>query len=84
MAASTIEAKCMSARNAVKEVLWFRKLGLYVWLDLETVQIYYDNQRTIRLLKHPIASLRSKHTDMVHQFALERGTQGGRVRILQV
>jgi hypothetical protein len=71
-AASTVEAEYLSAVQAVKEALWFRKLGGDLGLDLGTVQIYCDNQGAIRLLKHPIASQRSKHIDVIHHFARER------------
>ena len=47
----------MSAGNAVKEALWFRKLGGDFGLDLGTVLIHCDNQGAIQLLKYP--SLRS-------------------------
>ena len=72
VAASTVEAEYLSAAQAVKEALWFRKLGGDLELDLGTVQIYCDNQGAIRLLKHPIASQRSKHIDVIHHFARER------------
>jgi hypothetical protein len=72
VAASTVEAEYLSAAQAVKDALWFRKLGGDLGLDLGTVQIYCDNQGAIRLLKHPIALQRSKHIDVIHHFARER------------
>ncbi|GAQ93355.1 hypothetical protein KFL_014650010, partial [Klebsormidium nitens] len=48
VAASTIEAEYMSAAQAVKEALWFRKLGGDLELDFGTVLIYGDNQGAIR------------------------------------
>ncbi len=72
VAVSTIEAEYLSAGQAVKEALWFRKLGADLGLDLGHVQIYCDNQGAIQLLKHPIASQRSKHIDVIHHFARER------------
>ena len=72
VAASTVEAEYLSAAQAVKEALWFRKLGGDLGLNLGTVHIYCDNQEAIRLLKHPIASQRSKHIDVIHHFARER------------
>ncbi|GAQ85528.1 hypothetical protein KFL_002390190 [Klebsormidium nitens] len=62
----------MSAAQALKEALWFPKLGGDLELDLGTVLIYCDNQGAIWLLKHPIASQRSKHIDVIHHFARER------------
>jgi hypothetical protein len=72
VAVSTVEAEYLSAGQAVKEALWFRKLGADLGLDLGHVQIYCDNQGAIQLLKHPIASQRSKHIDVIHHFARER------------
>jgi hypothetical protein len=72
VAASTVEAEYLSAAQAVKEALWFRKLGRDLGLDLGTVEILCENQGAIRLLKHPIASQRSKHIDVIHHFARER------------
>ena len=36
------------------------------------MKIYYDSQGAIKLLKHAIASVRSKHIDIIHHFARER------------
>ncbi len=72
VAVSTVEAEYLSAGQAVKEALWFQKLGADLILNLGHVQIYCDNQGAIQLLKHPIASQRSKHIDMIHHFARER------------
>jgi hypothetical protein len=72
VAASTVEAEYMGAAAAVKEALWFRKLAGDIGLEFGGVQILCDNQGAIKLLKHPIASQRSKHIDVLHQFAKER------------
>ena len=72
VAASTVEAEYMSAAQAAKEALWLRKLCADLGLDASEVQIYGDNQGALRLLKHPIASQRSKHIDIMHHFVHER------------
>ena len=72
VAVSTVEAEYLSAGQAVKEALWFRKLGEDLNLDLGPIQIHCDNQGALQLLKHPIASQRSKHIDVIHHFARER------------
>ncbi|GAQ93129.1 hypothetical protein KFL_013160020 [Klebsormidium nitens] len=59
-------------RQAVKEALWFRKLGGDLELDFGMVQIYCDNQGALWLLKHAIVLQRLKHIDVIHYFALER------------
>ncbi len=72
VAVSTVEAEYLSAGQAVKEALWFRKLGADLGLNLGHVQIYCNNQGAIQLLKHPITSQRSKHIDVIHHFVRER------------
>jgi hypothetical protein len=64
---STVEAKYLSTGQVMKEALWFRKLGADLRLDLGHVH----NQGAIQMLKHPIASQRSKHIDVIHHFARE-------------
>ncbi|GAQ93102.1 hypothetical protein KFL_012990020 [Klebsormidium nitens] len=72
VAVSTVEAEYMSAAQAVKDALWFCKLGGDLGLGLGTVPINCDNQGAIRLLKHPVAILRSKHINVLLYFARER------------
>jgi hypothetical protein len=72
VAALTVEAEYMGAAAAVKEALWFRKLARDIGLEIGGVQILCDNQGAMKLLKHPIASQRSKHIDVLHHFARER------------
>jgi hypothetical protein len=76
VAVSTAEAEYMSAAAAVKEALWLRKLLSDFGKTTSTVTIYGDNQAAIKLLKHPIASLRSKHIDVIYHFARERVARG--------
>ena len=53
-----------------KVALWLKKL---LWdFGIQTGAITSDNQGAIKLLKHPIASVRSKHIDVIHHFARER------------
>ncbi len=72
VAASTTEAEYMAAAFAVKEALWVRTLMGDLALDIGTVKIMADNQSAIKLLKNPIASMRSKHIDVVYHFAREK------------
>jgi hypothetical protein len=41
-------------------------------INAGTIPILCDNQGAIKLLKHPIASVRSKHIDVIYHFARER------------
>ena len=62
----------MAAAAAVKEALWIRKALQDLSYDLGAVKIFGDNQAALQLLKHPIASSRTKHIDVLHHFARER------------
>jgi Reverse transcriptase (RNA-dependent DNA polymerase)/gag-polypeptide of LTR copia-type/Integrase core domain/GAG-pre-integrase domain len=76
VAVSTAEAEYMSAASATKEALWLRKLFSTFGIDVSPVQMLCDNQAAIKLIKHPIASLRSKHIDVQHHFVRERCAKG--------
>jgi hypothetical protein len=64
----------MAAGVAAKEALSIRKLLISLGTDLRgtPIKIYCDNEGAIKLLKHPIASVRTKHIDVIHHFARER------------
>ena len=73
VAASTTEAEYMAAAMAVKEGLWLRKVLADLHVEFEgVVTIKGDNQSTLKLLRNPISSMRSKHIDVAHHFARER------------
>lgn len=72
VAASTTEAEYMAAAAAVKEALWLRKLLRDLGAEDGAIPIRADNQGTIKLLKNPVSSMRSKHIDVQHHFARER------------
>jgi Reverse transcriptase (RNA-dependent DNA polymerase) len=74
VAVSTTETEYMAAGVAAKEALSIRKLLISLGTDLRgtPIKIYCDNEGAIKLLKHPIASVRTKHIDVIHHFARER------------
>ena len=72
VAVSTTEAEYMAAAHAVKEALWLRKLLSVFQLNPETMTIKADNQSAIKVMKNPVLSSRSKHIDVVYNFARER------------
>ncbi len=74
--ASTMEAEYVAAAAAVKEALWLRKLRADLRLSTEPPTINGDNQSTLKLLRNPIATQRSKHIDVAYKFARERVARG--------
>ena len=72
VATSTTEAEYIAAAAATKEALWLRKLLPELGYELETVQIYGDNQAALKIIANPIVSERSKHIDIIHHFVRER------------
>ena len=64
----------MAAGVAAKEALWIRKLLISLGIELRDtpIEINCDNEGAIKLLKHPIASVPSKHIDVIHHFPRER------------
>jgi KUP system potassium uptake protein len=72
VAVSTTEAEYMAAAHAVKEALWLRKLLSDFQLDQGTMTIKADNQSAIKVMKNPVLSSRSKHIDIIYNFARER------------
>jgi hypothetical protein len=76
VAVSTAESEYMSAASAVKEALWLKKLLTALGRDVAPVHMFCDNQAAIKLIKHPIASMRSKHIDVHHHFVRERVARG--------
>jgi len=76
VAMSTAEAEFISAAFAVKESLWLKKLLSELRVPCATMPIMCDNQGAIKLLKHAIASMRSKHIDVQYLFAREHVARG--------
>ncbi|KAI3435603.1 hypothetical protein D9Q98_001666 [Chlorella vulgaris] len=72
VAASTTEAEYMAAAAAIKESLWISKLLSDLHIDSGITTIQADSQSAIKLLKHPVFSMRSKHIDVIYHFARER------------
>jgi uridylate kinase len=76
VACSTVEAEYISASSTVKEALWLRMLLHDFGIRMDCVNIACDNQGAINIAKDPIASVRSKHIDVIYHFIRERIARG--------
>jgi len=82
VAASTMQGEYMASASEVKEALWLLQLRLDLDQPANTTQVLTDmslyNQSAVKLLKHPISSMRSNNTDFAHHFGRARVAWGGR------
>ncbi|KAJ9528878.1 hypothetical protein QJQ45_000438 [Haematococcus lacustris] len=77
--AHVVEAEYVSASAAAKEALWLRVLLADLSMGSSTVEpvtIMCDDEAAITLIKHPIASVRSKDIDVLHHFVREHAAGG--------
>ena len=49
--------------------LWLKKLLAAFGIRVGAMPVYTDSQGALKLLKHSIASIKSKHIDVIHNFA---------------
>jgi hypothetical protein len=68
VATSSMESEYIALGDAVKEVLWLKKLVVDFKLDSKNLIIWEDNQSTIKFAQHCIHSDRSKHIDVRFHF----------------
>ncbi|KAJ9524195.1 hypothetical protein QJQ45_005002 [Haematococcus lacustris] len=79
VAASTTEPEYMACSAAGKEGLWLRAVLADLSVGSAVVQpvtIMCDNEASLTLIKHPIASARPKHIDVLHHFVREWVARG--------
>jgi hypothetical protein len=73
---STCEAEYVAASSAARDVVWFGKLLSEIGIPAGTMQLCGDNQGSLKLIKNPITSQRSKHIDISYHFVLEQVALG--------
>lgn len=74
---STTESEYVAASNAVKELVWIKRMvNELAPGDLMSSILYVDNQSAIRLIKNPEFHKRSKHIDVRYHFIRERFQEG--------
>lgn len=84
MTTSTTEAELLSLAEAAKEALYASRLltELGVQLDQDYIQLWCDNQQTIRLVTEETAKLQTKlrHVD-IHNHWLRQAVQSDQVTV---
>ena len=73
---SLIEDEFVVPIEAVKKALWLKRILNELWLNKKTVQVFYDNQNIIQLIKNPVYHERTKHIDVQLQFIREEVARG--------
>lgn len=74
---STTESEYVAASNAVKELVWFKRmLNELSPNEVMDCVLYVDNQSAIRLIKNPEFHKRSKHIDVRYHFIREKFQDG--------
>ena len=61
---SSTEVEFIATTEAVKEAIWLRGLLNKLWLNQKTVQVFYDNQSAIHMVKNQMYHERTKHIDV--------------------
>lgn len=74
---STTESEYVAASNAVKELVWFKRMvnELSPGNFMDSI-LYVDNQSAIRLIKNPEFHKRTKHIDVRYHFIREKFQDG--------
>lgn len=77
VALSTSESEYIAASNAIKELVWLKRLLTELTLNENiTPKFYMDNQSAIRLIKNPEFHKRTKHIDVRYHFIREKFEAG--------
>eukprot|EP00172_Hildenbrandia_rubra_P002997 Plantae.Rhodophyta-Hildenbrandia_rubra.ctg433.p1 GENE.Plantae.Rhodophyta-Hildenbrandia_rubra.ctg433~~Plantae.Rhodophyta-Hildenbrandia_rubra.ctg433.p1 ORF type:complete len:192 (+),score=32.66 Plantae.Rhodophyta-Hildenbrandia_rubra.ctg433:777-1352(+) len=78
VACSAAEAECMPAADAVKEMIWMRKMLRDLDLNelLKDLKINCDSQSCAKIIDNPAHHDRSKHIDVKCRFLRDLAEQG--------
>lgn len=70
---STTESEYVAASEAMKELIWLKRLLSEIAPDVKRVPSFYmDNQSAIKLVKNPELHKRTKHIDVRYHFIREK------------
>lgn len=70
---STTESEYVAAAEAVKELIWLKRLLSEIAPDIEQIpRFYMDNQSAIKIVKNPEFHKRTKHIEVRYHFIREK------------
>jgi hypothetical protein len=72
VARSSDDAEYAAMAGAASTGLWLRKLLAEISGSVRTMQLYGDNQATLKHIEAPGSLNKSKHVDVAYQFVLDR------------
>lgn len=76
VATSTTEAEFIAAAEAVKELIWLRRLLREVLGSSINATLHIDNQGAMKLIENPVHHKRTKHIDVRYFFIREKFHKG--------
>ena len=66
---NTTEAEYIATCSACSEAVWFHKLSTWLFdTKMDATNIYYDNQRCIKLTKNPVFHDKSNHIEIKYHY----------------
>ena len=77
VALSTAEAELMAAAEVIKEVLWMKYILNELMYEVSLpINIFIDNQSTIKIIQNDVEHDRTKHIDIKYYFMKEKLNEG--------
>ena len=76
VALSATEAEYMASTQGAREAVWLRRFLKEIGEKQESVQIYSDNQSSMRLMRSGVYHGRTKHIDVRHHYVRDLITEG--------
>jgi hypothetical protein len=76
VATSSTEAEYIALSEVTKEILWISRIGHYLDLPSEQIQVYEDNQGAMKIAKSTCTHKKSKHVNIRYHFVREHVSEG--------
>ena len=76
VALSTTESEYIAAAEAIKDLIWAKRLLREIFGMIKTPVLSIDNQSSIKLIKNPEFHCRTKHIDTRYHFIRDQYVKG--------